>query len=29
VTSEIRYDKRFVELSREIWADLREEVHID
>ncbi|NUA28984.1 ABC transporter ATP-binding protein, partial [Cupriavidus basilensis] len=29
VTSEIRYEKHFVELSREIWADLREEVHID
>jgi NitT/TauT family transport system ATP-binding protein len=28
VTSEIRYDKRFVEISQMIWQDLREEVLI-
>lgn len=28
VMSEIRYEQRFIEISREIWADLREEVKI-
>jgi NitT/TauT family transport system ATP-binding protein len=28
VTSEIRYDPAFIELSRQIWNDLREEVQI-
>jgi NitT/TauT family transport system ATP-binding protein len=28
VMSEVRYEERFIELSRRIWADLREEVHI-
>ena len=28
VMSEVRYDPAFVEYSREIWADLREEVAI-
>ena len=28
VTSEIRYDPRFIEISRDIWHDLREEVQI-
>jgi NitT/TauT family transport system ATP-binding protein len=28
VTSEIRYEPRFVEISRQIWHDLREEVKI-
>ena len=28
VTSEIRYEPRFIELSRDIWHDLREEVQI-
>jgi NitT/TauT family transport system ATP-binding protein len=28
VMSEVRYDSHFIDLSRQIWADLREEVHI-
>jgi len=28
VTSEVRYDPRFIEISRDIWHDLREEVQI-
>jgi NitT/TauT family transport system ATP-binding protein len=28
VTSEIRYEQKFIDISRKIWADLREEVHI-
>jgi len=28
VTSEIRYSPRFLELSRQIWDDLKDEVHI-
>jgi NitT/TauT family transport system ATP-binding protein len=28
ITSEIRYEPRFIELSRDIWHDLREEVQI-
>jgi NitT/TauT family transport system ATP-binding protein len=28
VTSEIRYDTRFIEISKDIWHDLREEVQI-
>ncbi|MCW3481831.1 ABC transporter ATP-binding protein [Neisseriaceae bacterium JH1-16] len=28
VTSEIRYSPRFLELSRQIWEDLKDEVHI-
>ncbi len=28
VTSEIRYDARFIELSKNVWHDLREEVQI-
>ncbi|AKJ69740.1 nitrate/sulfonate/bicarbonate ABC transporter ATPase [Pandoraea thiooxydans] len=28
ITSEVRYEQRFIDLSREIWADLREEVQI-
>jgi len=28
ITSEIRYDPRFIEISRDIWHDLREEVQI-
>jgi NitT/TauT family transport system ATP-binding protein len=28
VISEIKYSERFIELSRVIWEDLREEVHI-
>jgi len=28
ITSEIRYDPRFIEISRDIWRDLREEVQI-
>ncbi|MGI4812209.1 MAG: ABC transporter ATP-binding protein [Janthinobacterium lividum] len=28
VTSEIRYEPRFIEISRDIWRDLREEVQI-
>ncbi|VVE50737.1 Bicarbonate transport ATP-binding protein CmpC [Pandoraea aquatica] len=28
VMSEIRYEQRFIDISREIWADLREEVKI-
>ncbi len=28
VTSEIRYDSRFIEMSRQIWDDLREEVQV-
>ncbi|MEO7030732.1 MAG: ABC transporter ATP-binding protein [Herbaspirillum sp.] len=28
VISEVRYDPRFIDISRKIWADLREEVHI-
>lgn len=28
VTSEIRYDPRFIEISRHIWSDLRDEVQI-
>ncbi|HWW05233.1 ABC transporter ATP-binding protein [Collimonas sp.] len=28
VMSEVRYEQRFVDISRQIWADLREEVHI-
>lgn len=28
VMSEVRYEKRFIDISREIWADLREEVQI-
>src|SRR6202008_1803841 len=28
VTSEIRYDPAFIEISRQIWNDLREEVQI-
>ena len=28
VMSEVRYEKPFIELSRQIWSDLREEVHI-
>jgi NitT/TauT family transport system ATP-binding protein len=28
VTSEIRYDPRFIEISRRIWDDLREEVQV-
>ena len=28
VMSEVRYEQRFIDISRKIWADLREEVHI-
>ena len=28
VTAEIRYDPQFIDLSREIWNDLREEVQL-
>lgn len=28
ITSEIRYEPRFIEISRDIWRDLREEVQI-
>src|SRR6202051_3301874 len=28
VTSEVRYEPRFIEISRDIWRDLREEVQI-
>lgn len=28
VMSEVRYEQRFIDISREIWADLREEVKI-
>ncbi|MEK6346925.1 MAG: ABC transporter ATP-binding protein [Burkholderia sp.] len=28
VTSEVRYDPRFIEISKDIWHDLREEVQI-
>jgi NitT/TauT family transport system ATP-binding protein len=28
VMSEVRYDPNFIELSKRIWADLREEVVI-
>jgi NitT/TauT family transport system ATP-binding protein len=28
ITSEVRYDPRFIEISRDIWHDLREEVQI-
>lgn len=29
VISEVRYEQRFIDISRKIWADLREEVHIN
>jgi NitT/TauT family transport system ATP-binding protein len=29
ITSEIRYEPGFIDISRKIWADLREEVHIN
>ncbi|WP_395826287.1 ABC transporter ATP-binding protein [Collimonas sp.] len=29
VMSEVRYEQRFIDISRKIWADLREEVHIN
>jgi NitT/TauT family transport system ATP-binding protein len=28
VMEEVRYEQRFIDISRRIWADLREEVHI-
>lgn len=28
VTSEVRYDPHFIEISKDIWHDLREEVQI-
>lgn len=28
VMSEVRYEQRFIDISRKIWSDLREEVHI-
>jgi NitT/TauT family transport system ATP-binding protein len=28
VMSEVRYEKHFIDISRQIWSDLREEVHI-
>jgi NitT/TauT family transport system ATP-binding protein len=28
VMAEVRYDPHFIELSKRIWADLREEVSI-
>jgi NitT/TauT family transport system ATP-binding protein len=28
ITSEVRYEPRFIEISRDIWRDLREEVQI-
>ena len=29
ITAEIRYEPEFIDISRKIWADLREEVHIN